>query len=1376
MLPHFHPALSAKVWQNKRRIEALYPDFPHIDVSASDFHLSSYINQLRQMLTEADIPIAPISTVWHGLTCTVPVTSSRSVQTVASCFTGLASAIMNGCARIMTNDESEQQHSPASANVLEHVSGYLLPAQLCLVLGSSGSGTSLLLSRIAGREMPNIMQTSGQITYHSAFDPGQVKPGHFTKYVGQHDVHIPHLTVRHTLEFASECIWPAWVPHVDVIRRNELIISARILGIERTLDTIVGSDILRGVSGGERKRVTIAEMQIGFIAGTLVMDNWSKGLDSGTTASITRSLRKFVDLTKGSAILSMQAPGAEVYRFFDTLCLLDKGQLIYFGPTSDAEAYFNSLGFYRPSTRSLPDFLSTVADPVIQAEYIRPSNGITPDITSTEQLTAKFQSSDQCSQMQQIIQSVRSQPHDPSQLPKKHIAKIGAKNVLQSPRYQIEALARRQYRLIMSTRKNFFAEVIQNLILGLILGSIFWQLPDTAGGATSRSGILFLMLLLIGLSSLAKIHDRFDEKQVFAKQKTGAFFDAWTYLLTQIMFDFCQELLKTVALIVPLYLMAGMNLGSSAQRLLYCVLVIVLVSLTMISLTRFFAAIFGDANSASGIAGVITIVLVLLNGFMKPPEEIQGWLVWIYWIDPLHYAFEALLINEYDGLRFECTAAERIPANDNIPLGFRVCPVSTGEKYLEQQFGITNGKIYRLYFFLVLLGFQVIFFLLSAFFTARAKPKGHARSSSTSSSTTGESLGLSEDKNPVVVDVNGMPSKVRGKNRFTFTDMRYSVDDGSKVLLHGVTGNAVGGRVVLLMGESGAGKTTLLDVCAMRKTLGKGTAVSGEIRLNGRMLDKKSLSLLSGYCEQSDLHVEEATVREAFLFSAKLRLPKSMSLKEKIGRVDETIAMLRLEQYQHILIKALGAGEKKLVTMGVEVVADPKVLFLDEPTSGISSSSAMTVARALRRIAETGTCVVCTVHQPSAEVFDMFDMLLLLKRGGKAVYFGDIGEHGATLRSYFEARGAQTMEEDANAASWMLDVIADAETDWVDEWQRSREKTEQDKQTQELSTPHDDEEVHAEKFDSQNLGTQIVEVIRRQFWRYWRLPEYNSTRVLLVLMIALMIGLLFVRELSNTQTGAMLAFATLFLTVIPSTLSAQNVIPPTTSGRAVFYREIASGTYEPNAHHIAVGLVEIPFTVVTTTVFVLVFYFLVGLTPARFGYFFLASQLLYLFAVMLGVMLSSITPTAAFAETVANSFISLLNVLSGFFIRKDEMPSWWRWSTWVNPFSYYLSGLVRNEMEGKRFICEAQELGLFGLPDGVSDCATIAGGEYENKVVNGVVEACTFCPVPTGETLIELYGADEVNKWLSLVAIVVAIAICRLVTGFAFAKLRFMTR
>ncbi|CAE7930022.1 ABCG36, partial [Symbiodinium sp. KB8] len=215
------------------------------------------------------------------------------------------------------------------------------------------------------------------------------------------------------------------------------------------------------------------------------------------------------------------------------------------------------------------------------------------------------------------------------------------------------------------------------------------------------------------------------------------------------------------------------------------------------------------------------------------------------------------------------------------------------------------------------------------------------------------------------------------------------------------------------MGSSGAGKTTLLDVLGGRKTAGY---IEGDIKINGEDALKGQFSRLMGYVEQDDIHNAFTTVREALEFSAKLRLPKSVSKDLRSKFVDEVIDLLELRSVQNRLIGEGGAnsisrGELKLLTIGVELVTNPSLLFLDEPTM-------------VRNISRTGRTVVCTIHQPSAELFFMFDRLLLLKRGGEEVYFGPVGYEGADLVRYLESvPNVNKKPARLNPASWMLDVI-----------------------------------------------------------------------------------------------------------------------------------------------------------------------------------------------------------------------------------------------------------------------------------------------------------------------------------------------------------------
>eukprot|EP00178_Gracilaria_changii_P018762 TRINITY_DN539_c0_g1_i4.p1 TRINITY_DN539_c0_g1~~TRINITY_DN539_c0_g1_i4.p1 ORF type:complete len:1392 (-),score=195.93 TRINITY_DN539_c0_g1_i4:1888-6063(-) len=1382
------------VWQLKAAAQAQYPSFPDIDVTSPTFSTAEYIERVKELMVAMGIPQEPITVSWKDLSCTVPVQPpDAAIKTVISGVSSLAHAIKNGGAKAMRHrvrqsraaeppalDSLQANKLPKTTRVLSNASGVVRPGEMCLVLGPSGSGSSLLLSRVSGRPLGSALTLDGYVHYNGRDRLGGiVNPTHYVQLVGQRDEHIAELTVRHTLEFAAACKWPEWMPHVEALRKNDVLMTARMLRIERVLDTIVGNDILRGVSGGERKRTTIAEMLIGMNAGVVVMDNWSKGLDSSTTLSITKAMREFADTNGSPVITSMQAPGTDVYNIFDNVCVLDQGRLIYFGPRGEAENYFNNLGFRRPSQRSVPDFVATVANPEMRNEYLMSQSELSsleqpPPLTS-EEFAARFMSSEFAAQLDANVAAAEELAPDVDPDVPEALLALARKDSLQKPRHQIKAIGKRQVRYLGAIRQKLTAEVMQNLILGLILGSIFWQLPDNAGGAGSRAGIVFLSLLFIGLAALAKIDDRHAEKTLFAKQKDSSFFFSWPFILTMAFFDIVIEFIRATVFIVPLYLMAGLSIGSSGQRLLYAILIVALLSLIMISLTRFLVAVIDDPDAVHGAGGILTILMVLFAGFMKPSSRIQDWLIWIYWIDPIHYVFEALVLNEYEGLRFACEPDELLPPNPNIPLEFRVCPVTNGSDYLENNLGVTIDNIFRLYYFIVLLGFFVLFFSVSAVATALSKPSGHAFKLRGEEEEE-ESL---EDTiiNSTVIDLREAP---RTNNRFTFSGVKYRVNDGRKELLGGINGHSSSGRVVLLMGESGAGKSTLLDVCAMRKTMKGGTSMEGNIRLNGEPISKEIISHFTGYCEQNDIHMKETTVKEAVLFSASLRLPASIAEKEKNIRAIETIELLGLTPFSDVLVKALGSAELKLLTMALEVVADPLVLFLDEPTSGISAYSALVVANALRKIADTGTCVVCTVHQPSREVFNMFDQLLLLKRGGKQVYFGGIGENGAALTNYFESNGAHKRLDETNPADWMLDVIADETQDWAGIWLGSKEKADLDRELKKLES--DPDHVEHDQFQGVGFGVQLRAVISRLFWRYWRLPEYNFTRVVLMFMIALIVGILFLREIDNTQLGASLAFSALFLTVIPSNLNSQNVIPPTVAGRSVFYRETASGTYSPLAFHISLGIVELPFTAFATTVFAVVFYFLVGLDSSRFGYFFLAAQLIYYFSVMFGVMLASITPDQALGATIANSVMSVFSVLSGFFIRKQELPVWWRWSTWVNPLYYYLSGLVQNQMTDQPFTCDSSELVRFPFPTTTSfvDCGDIPlpgpGEPYGNVVIDNVVQYCTFCPIPSGESLIQSFGADDVNKWVSLVAIIVAILICRIVAGIGFLKLRFLSR
>jgi ABC-type multidrug transport system ATPase subunit len=250
---------------------------------------------------------------------------------------------------------------------------------------------------------------------------------------------------------------------------------------------------------------------------------------------------------------------------------------------------------------------------------------------------------------------------------------------------------------------------------------------------------------------------------------------------------------------------------------------------------------------------------------------------------------------------------------------------------------------------------------------------------------------------------------INSKAVLTWEGLNYDVPtpSGELRLLRNIYGYVRPGELTALMGASGAGKTTLLDVLAARKTLG---VISGDVLVDG-IVPGNSFQRGTSYAEQLDVHEPTQTVREALRFSADLRQPFDVPQAEKYAYVEEVLSLLEMEDMADAIIgdpeSGLAVEQRKRVTIGVELAAKPELLlFLDEPTSGLDSQSAFNIVRFLKKLAGAGQAILCTIHQPNAALFENFDRLLLLQRGGQTVYFGEIGKDACVLQDYLRRHGA----------------------------------------------------------------------------------------------------------------------------------------------------------------------------------------------------------------------------------------------------------------------------------------------------------------------------------------------------------------------------------
>jgi ABC-type multidrug transport system ATPase subunit len=285
-----------------------------------------------------------------------------------------------------------------------------------------------------------------------------------------------------------------------------------------------------------------------------------------------------------------------------------------------------------------------------------------------------------------------------------------------------------------------------------------------------------------------------------------------------------------------------------------------------------------------------------------------------------------------------------------------------------------------------------------------------------------------------------------------------------------------------------------------------------------------------------------------------LRQPKSVSREEKYNYVEQVIDMLDMREFADAVVGVPGEGlnveQRKLLTIGVELAAKPKLLlFLDEPTSGLDSQSSWAICSFLRKLADAGQAVLCTVHQPSAVLFQQFDRLLFLAAGGKTVYFGPIGDNSRTLLDYYESRGARKCGDDENPAEYMLEIVnggtAPDGQDWHSIWSSSKEK---DEVMNELERIHADnsalpEDTHVEAGETDEFAmpfsTQLIAVTTRVFQQYWRMPSYVISKFILGTCAGLFIGFSFYGA-DNTMAGMQTVLFGVFMVItIFSTLVQQ---------------------------------------------------------------------------------------------------------------------------------------------------------------------------------------------------------------------------------------------
>ncbi|GME43998.1 ABC transporter-like protein [Neofusicoccum parvum] len=1290
-------------------------------------------------------------------------------------------------------------------DILNNFEGLVEAGEMLVVLGPPGSGCSTFLKTISGETHGFNIDENSYINYQgiSAYDMHNHFRGEAI-YTAEVDVHFPNLSVGDTLVFAAKARAPRNTPgDVDswTYARHMRDVVMAMYGISHTVNTRVGNDFVRGVSGGERKRVSIAEATLSQ-APLQCWDNSTRGLDSANAIEFCKTLRMQTDLMGCTACVAIyQAPQA-AYDTFDKVAVLYEGQQIFFGRCDEARQYFEDMGFDCPDRQTTADFLTSMTSAL--ERVVRP--GWENRVPRTpEEFAARWKESQTRAKLMQDIEAYDKKYAIGGEYLEKFKQSRQAQQAkhqrLKSPytlsyNGQIKLCLWRGFQRLIGDPSLTITQIFGNTIMALILGSVFYNLPDTTSSFYSRGALLFFAILSNAFGSALEILTLYAQRPIVEKHARYALYHPSAEAYASMLTDMPYKIGNAICFNLILYFMT--NLRREPGAFFFFLLISFILTLVMSMIFRTIASVSRTLSQAMAPAALLILALVIYTGFVIPTRYMLGWSRWINYLDPISYGFESLMINEFHNRNFSCSAfvpnslGGVLPEYDNVGAFMRACSTVgsvpgqdfvNGDAYINSSFEYYHSHKWRNLG--IMIAFMIFFcctYLAATEFISAKKSKGevlvfrrgHIPAAAKTSPNDIEAVPagrapLSEKKDKTD-NVGAMIQKQTAI--FHWEDMCYDIKikgEPRRILDH-VDGWVKPGTLTALMGVSGAGKTTLLDVLATRVTMG---VITGDAYVDGRQRDA-SFQRKTGYVQQQDLHLQTSTVREALSFSALLRQPAHVSREEKLSYVEEVIKLLDMEEYADAVVGVPGEGlnveQRKRLTIGVELAAKPQLLlFLDEPTSGLDSQTSWAICDLMEKLTKNGQAILCTIHQPSAMLFQRFDRLLFLARGGRTVYFGDIGENSKVLTNYFERNGAHPCPTEANPAEWMLEVIGAApgshtDIDWHEAWRNSAEyqavKDELRLMKEELpqkTQPSSSGDKASYREFAAPFTVQVWEVTKRVFEQYWRTPSYIYAKLVLTTLSGLFVGFSFFKA-KNTQQGLQNQMFAIFMLMTIFGNLVQQIMPHFVTQRSLYeVRERPSKTYSWKAFMLSQITVELPWNSLAGLLLFFCWYYPIGLyrnaepTDAvneRGALMFLLVWTFLLFTSTFTDMIIAGIETAETGGNIANLLFMLTLIFNGVLATKDALPGFWIFMYYMSPFTYLVSGMLSTGVANTAVECASNEYLSFQPSDGqtcqqyLSNYTQATGGyllEPDSR------SDCQFCSMSSTNTFIasvDIYWKD----------------------------------
>ncbi|KAI9371483.1 ABC-2 type transporter-domain-containing protein [Aspergillus egyptiacus] len=1280
---------------------------------------------------------------------------------------------------------------PPVRDLVHDFTGSVRAGEMMLVLGRPGAGCSTFLKAIAN-DRNAFAAVEGEVSYGglSAEEQDKYFRGE-VNYNEEDDQHFPNLTVWQTLKFSL----------INKTKKHDkesipVIIDAllKMFGITHTKNTLVGNAYVRGVSGGERKRVSIAET-LATKSSVVCWDNSTRGLDASTALDYAKSLRIMTDVSKRTTLVTLYQAGESIYELMDKVLVIDSGRMLFQGPAHLARQYFINLGFHCPEQSTTADFLTSLCDP--NARQFQPGREASTPKTP-EELEAVFRQSDFYKRIQADVHTYEKQLEDTNRADTQRfqatVHQSKSKTVSKKSPYtvslarQVAACVRREFWLLLGDKTSLYTKYFIIISNAFIVASLFYGESMNTSGAFPRGGALFFSILFLGWLQLTELMPAVSGRAIVKRHADYAFYRPSAVAIARVVVDFPAIFCMAVPFTIVVYFLAGLD--ATASKFWIYFLFVYTTTFCITSMYRMFAALSPSIDDAVRFAGIALNVLILFVGYVIPKQGlIDGsiWFGWLFYINPLSYSYESVLSNEFSDRVMDCDPSMLVPQGPGVDPQYQGCSLTgsqlgstdvRGSDYLSTTFQFSRHHLWRN--FGVVIAFTVLYILVTVIATEVLsfvgggdgalvfKPSKRTKKLKTAS----EKPDDEEQAGGAGAQVQSSPGEGGAFNKlssseriFTWNNVEFTVPygNGTRKLLNGVSGYAKPGLMIALMGASGAGKTTLLNTLAQRQRTG---IIGGDMFVDGRPLGT-DFQRGTGFCEQMDLHDGTATIREALAFSALLRQDRKIPRQEKLAYVDQIIDLLELEEIQDALVGSLNVEQKKRVTIGVELAAKPSLLlFLDEPTSGLDSQAAFSIVRFLKKLSQAGQAIVCTIHQPSSMLIQQFDMILALNPGGNTFYFGPVGPDGRDVIKYFADRGA-VCPPAKNVAEFILETAAkpikrEGKTvDWNEEWRTSEQNKQVKEEIERIYTVRRNatanEDQGAQYEFAASTYTQCYLLTRRIFTQYWRDPSYYYGKLFTAVIIGIFNGFTF-WMLDNSIASMQNRMFSLFLVILLPPIYLNSIVPKFYQNRALWEaREYPSRIYGWVAFCTANVLGEIPMAIVSATVYFLLWYFAVGFPTeaSASGYVFLMTMLFFLFQASWGQWICAFAPSFTVISNVLPFFFVMTGLFNGVVRPYDDYPVFWKyWMYYVNPVTWWIRGTISAIFPSVQISCASSEATHFNPPPG-STCADYASNYVDNVAGVGYLvnptatQDCQYCPYADGTEYMRTLNVRDGDKWRS---------------------------